>query len=91
MDVTKTVTIPVRDYAELIGKAFAYDAFQSHLREQKTDGIYITNLEKALFLNDSIKEEALRVVSEPDEEEDEIFFSDEEWSKIEEMAEEEKE
>ena len=80
-----TITISKREYAELLGKAFAYDAYSKVVTGTIDRGGYVTDMERGLFYKEEPKEE------EPDEEETEEFFSDEEWQKIEELAEEEKE
>ena len=84
-----TVTISKREYAELLGKAFAYDAYSKVVTNTIDRGGYVTDMERGLFYKEVPKVEEPK--EEPDEEEMEEFFSDEEWQKVVEIAEEEKE
>lgn len=84
-----TVTISKREYAELLGKAFAYDAYSKVVTSTVDRGGYVTDMERGLFYKEEAKVEEPK--EEPDEEVMEKFFSEEEWEKIEELAEEEKE
>lgn len=85
-----TITISKREYAELLGKAFAYDAYSQVVTNIINRGGYVTDMERGLFYKEVPKVEEPKV-EEPDEEEMEELFSEEEWEKIEELAEEEKE
>lgn len=88
-----TVTISKREYAELLGKAFAFDAYRRKLKVDIENGIYITGTEKALFMEEEppkfeISEMLSAAQKEPDAEE---IFTEEEWDKLAAEAEENKE
>lgn len=104
-----TVTISKREYAELIGKAFAYDSYSKVISDNVKRGGFVTDLEKGLFYKEPKVDvaEVMRDIGikihKPEKDvateafdamfEDEgmdAFFSDKEWQKIEELAEEEK-
>ena len=54
-----TVTISKREYADLIQKAFAHDAFKRHLKERVASNYYISDIEKALFFKEGLEEQEL--------------------------------
>lgn len=93
-----TVTISKREYAELIQKAFAYDAYKKSVKENKAKGLYISAVESALFLTDDVidildvmRDIGLKMGGKPEEDEPEEFFTDEEWEEVTAIAEEEEE
>lgn len=88
-----TVTISKREYAELLGKAFAYDAYSKVVTSTIDRGGYVTDMERGLFYKEvpKVEEPKEEPEEEPDEEVMEEFFSDEEWQKVVEIVEEEKE
>lgn len=102
MDVNITVTITKDEYVELIRKAAVHDAYARKLKADKERGGFVCEHEWALFVDDKPKVDIMDLMcevarnidsepEEPDEEAMEAFFSDEEWQKIEDIAEEEKE
>lgn len=96
MDVTITVTINKNEYVELVRKAAVYDAYARKLTADKERGGFVCEYESAMFIEDPPKVDIMDLLQEveisTDEEEGlEEFFSDEEWEKVVELAEEEKE
>ena len=95
MDVTITVTINKDEYVELVRKAAVYDAYARKLTADKKRGGFVCEYESAMFIEDpkiDIMDLLREVEISTDEEEGlEEFFSDEEWEKVVELAEEEKE
>lgn len=101
LDVTITVTINKDEYVELVRKAAVYDAYARKLTADKERGGFVCDYESAMFIEtpkidimDLMREVATTLDSEPTEESEEgleEFFNDEEWEKVVELAEEEKE
>lgn len=100
LDVTITVTINKDEYVELVRKAAVYDAYARKLNADKERGGFVCEYESAMFVEDPPKIDIMDLMREvainmgeesKDEEGLEEFFSDEEWEKIEELAEEGKE
>lgn len=71
-----TVTISKREYAELLGKAFAYDAYSNVVTNIIDRGGYVTDMERGLFYKEVPKED-IKPATEP--EEPEAIFTEEEW------------
>lgn len=100
VDVTITVTINKDEYVELVRKAAVYDAYARKLTADKERGGFVCEYESAMFIEepkidimDLMREVASNMGEELEDEEEglEEFFNDEEWEKVVELAEEEKE
>jgi hypothetical protein len=86
-----TLTISKREYTELTRKAFAFDAYSKVVTNTINRGGYVTDMERGLFYKEEAKEEIKLVPEEPEEEGMAEFFTDEEWQKVVEIVEAEKE
>lgn len=51
-----TVTITKKQYAELIGKAYAYDAYAKIVKTNVKRGGYVSDVERALFVTEEEQE-----------------------------------
>lgn len=83
-----TVTISKREYAELLGKAFAFDAYRKQVKARHEKGYALLDIEEALFLDEEPKlpdPTSLYCTNKmPEElnEEPEPIFTEEEWDKL---------
>lgn len=96
MDAKDLVFIHIDEYERLVRKAAIYDAYARKLQADKDRGGFVQEHEQAMFVVDTVDVtdimlDIVKGIEELDEEGMEEFFSDEEWEKIEELVEEEKE
>ena len=96
MDTKNLVFVHKDEYERLVRKAAIYDAYARKLKADADRGGYVQEHEQAMFVVDTVDVtdimlDIVKGIEELDEEGMEEFFSDEEWEKVIELAEEEKE
>ena len=94
MDTKNLVFVSKDEYEMLIGKAAIYDAYARKLKADADRGGYVSEYEQAMFVVDAVDVtdimlDIVKNIEELDEEGMEEFFTDEEWQKVVEIAEEE--
>lgn len=94
MDTKNLVFVDKDEFERLVTKAAIYDAYARKLKADADRGGYVSEYEQAMFVVDAVDVtdimlDIVKNIEELDEEGMEEFFTDEEWQKVVEIAEEE--